>query len=70
MPTPQERCGEPFEVVLNLTDYELDPSLANWAESLPKSPYGLILKSVWCHTLWDPAGLQVSEIVLTTPSQP
>jgi hypothetical protein len=59
---------EPFEVVLNLTDYHLDPSLAQWAEHLPKAPYGLIVKSVWCHTLWDPAGLQVSEIELMTPT--
>ena len=59
---------EPFEVVLNLSDYHLDPALAQWADSLPKTPYGLIVKGVWCHTLWDPAGLQVSEIELMTPT--
>ena len=59
---------EPFEVVLNVTDYHLDPSLAKWADSLPKTPYGLIVKNIWCHTLWDPAGLQVSEIELMTPT--
>ena len=68
LPAEEFKSGEPFEVVLNLTDYHLDPSLAKWAESLPESPYGLIVKSVWCHTLWDPAGLQVSEIALTTPT--
>ncbi len=67
-PAEEFKSGEPFEVVLNLSDYVLDPSLAKWAESLPKTPYGLIVKSVWCHTLWDPAGLQVSEMALTTPS--
>ena len=61
------KSGEAFEVVLDLTDYELDPSLAQWADSLSKTPYGLIVKNVWCHTLWDPAGLQVSEIELMTP---
>jgi hypothetical protein len=59
---------EPFEVVLNLSDYHLDPSLSKWAEHLPKTPYGLIVKGIWCHTLWDPAGLQVSEMALTTPT--
>ena len=59
---------EPFEVVLNLSDYRLDPSLSKWSDSLPKTPYGLIVKEVWCHTLWDPAGLQVSEIELMTPT--
>tara|TARA_Y100000588_G_scaffold135185_1_gene148637 strand:- start:4036 stop:5394 length:1359 start_codon:yes stop_codon:yes gene_type:complete len=69
LPAEEFKSGEPFEVVLNLSDYELDPSLAKWAESLPKAPYGLIVKDIWCHTLWDPAGLQVSEIALTTPSE-
>lgn len=68
LPAEEFKSGEPFEVVLNLSDYHLDPSLAKWADSLPKTPYGLIVKSVWCHTLWDPAGLQVSEIALTTPT--
>ena len=63
------KSGEPFEVVLNLTDYHLDPSLAQWAESLSKAPYGVIVKSVWCHTLWDSAGLQVSEIELMIPTE-
>jgi len=67
----EDRLAElkkPFEVVLNLSDYHLDPSLSKWAEHLPKTPYGLIVKGVWCHTLWDPAGLQVSEMALTTPT--
>jgi len=68
-PAEEFQSGEPFEVVLNLSDYELDPSLAKWAEYLPKTPYGLIVKGVWCHTLWDPAGLQVSEMALTTPTE-
>ncbi len=68
LPAEEFKRGEPFEVVLNLINYELDPSLAQWAESLPKAPYGLIVKSVWCHTLWDPAGLQVSEIELMIPT--
>jgi len=69
LPAEEFKSGEPFEVVLNLSDYELDPSLAKWAESLPKAPYGLIVKDIWCHTLWDPAGLQVSEIELMTPTE-
>ena len=68
-PAMEFQSGEPFEVVFSLTDYKLDPSLAKWAESLAKTPHGLILKGVWCHTLWDPAGLQVSEIELMTPAE-
>jgi len=66
LPAEEFKSGEPFEVVLDLNDYQLDPSLAQWSESLPKSPYGLIVEAVWCHTLWDPAGLEVSEIELMT----
>tara|TARA_B100001057_G_C22761240_1_gene915860 strand:- start:366 stop:1430 length:1065 start_codon:yes stop_codon:yes gene_type:complete len=66
LPAEEFMNGEPFEVVLNLTDYHLDPSLAQWAESLPKDPYGLIVQNIWCHTLWDSAGLEVSEIELMT----
>jgi hypothetical protein len=69
LPAEEFQTGEPFEVVLNLSDYELDPSLTQWADSLPKTPYGLIVKGVWCHTLWDPAGLQVSEMALMTPTE-
>ena len=69
LPAEEFKSGEPFDVVLDLTDYHLDPSLAQWAEHLPKAPYGLIVKSVWCHTLWDPAGLQVSEIELMIPTE-
>ena len=68
LPAEEFKSGEPFEVVLNLTDYHLDPSLAQWAESLPKEPYGLIVQNLWCHTLWDPSGLEVSEIELMTPT--
>ena len=66
LPAEEFKSGEPFEVVLDLNYYKLDPSLAQWSESLPKSPYGLIVEAVWCHTLWDPAGLEVSEIELMT----
>jgi hypothetical protein len=69
LPAEELKSGEPFEVVLDLTDYELDPSLSKWANSLPKVPYGLIVSNIWCHTLWDPAGLQVSEIELMTSSE-
>jgi hypothetical protein len=65
-PALEFKSGQTFEVVLDLNDYQLDPSLAQWAESLPNTPYGLIVKNVWCHTLWDPAGLQVFEIELMT----
>ena len=68
LPAEEFKSGEPFEVVLNLTDYHLDPSLAQWAETLPKEPYGLIVQNLWCHTLWDPSGLEVSEIELMTPT--
>jgi hypothetical protein len=31
-------------------------------------PFGLIVDSVWCHTLCDPAGLAITEIELIPPA--
>ncbi|MBT5019347.1 FecR family protein [Planctomicrobium sp.] len=53
-----------FEVILNLDDYSLDPSLEFLKEKLPKGPAELIVESVWCHTLFDQAGLAITSVEL------
>ena len=57
--------GEDFEVELRLSDYRLDPSLKKMASRLPSEPFGLVLESVWCHTLYDPACLVIYEVEVT-----
>lgn len=62
VPAERFQPGEAFDVILNPEEYHLDPSLKKWAEGLPKNPFDLKVGSVWCHSLWDSVGLQVSKM--------
>jgi len=55
---------EGFEVVLPLRDFRLDPSLAGIKHRLPSAPFDLVVESIWCHTLYEPAGLEIAEVEL------
>ena len=68
---PAERFqpGETFDVTLNPEEYHLDPSLKKWAAGLAKNPFGLKVGSVWCHSLWDSVGLQVSKMEILAPEE-
>jgi len=59
--------GQNFEVVLDLQDFRLDPSLNQMKDKLPGSPFHLVLDSMWCHTLYQQAGLEVTEVELIPP---
>jgi ferric-dicitrate binding protein FerR (iron transport regulator) len=62
--------GQDFEVILELRDFRLDPSLTHMSEKLPKDPFDSVVESIWCHTLVDPAGLEISEVELIPPTSP
>ena len=68
-PAAQFPGGENFEVVLDLQDFRLDPSLNQMKDKLPGSPFHLVLDSMWCHTLYQQAGLEVTEVELIPPVQ-
>ena len=55
---------EGFEFVLPLRDFRLDPSLADAKHRLPTVPFNLVIESIWCHTLYEPAGLEIAEVEL------
>jgi ferric-dicitrate binding protein FerR (iron transport regulator) len=55
---------EGFEVILPLRDFRLDPSLADAKHRLPTIPFNLVIESIWCHTLYEPAGLEIAEVEL------
>ncbi|QDU38639.1 fec operon regulator FecR [Maioricimonas rarisocia] len=57
-----------FEVVLPITALALDPSLNHMRHELPVRPTDLIVESVWCHTLYDRAGLAVTSVELIPPA--
>ena len=33
----------------------------------PNDPFGLVVESFWCHSLYDPVGLAITEIELIPP---
>jgi ferric-dicitrate binding protein FerR (iron transport regulator) len=69
-PASAFESGKDFEVILELRDFRLDPSLKHMSDKLPKDPFESVVESIWCHTLVDPAGLEISEIELIPPSTP
>ena len=70
VPAERFQPGEPFDVTLNPEEYHLDPSLKKWAADLAKNPFDLKVGSVWCHSLWDSVGLQVSKMKILAPEEP
>jgi len=55
---------EGFEVILPLRDFRLDPTLTDAKHRLPPVPFNLVVESIWCHTLYEPAGLEIAEVEL------
>jgi len=60
--------GEDFEILLDLQDFQLDPSLTEIKNNLPSTPFHLVLECVWCHTLDQPSGLEITEMELLPPT--
>ena len=54
-----------FRVVLPIAEFTLDPSLNAIKSRLAKSPEDLVVQSLWCHTLYQPAGLAVASIEIS-----
>ncbi|MDE0934548.1 MAG: FecR family protein [Mariniblastus sp.] len=56
--------NEKFELDLDVQNFTLDPSLREIQHKLADSPLGLIVTDIWCHTLWEPAGLEIEGVEL------
>ena len=63
-PAVEFLSGEDFDMTLHLRDFRLDPSLDVMKDKLPSVPFGLVVESVWCHTLDRQAGLEITEVEL------
>lgn len=59
-----------FEFNLCPSEFQLDPSLIDMRDQLPDGPDGLVISSVWVHSLNRPAGLEISKIELLPPTSP
>ena len=67
-PAAEFQNGKDFDVILNLQNFRLDPSLIEMKGKLPKAPSNLTEENFWCHTLDKQAGLEISEVELIPPS--
>lgn len=60
LPAKKFAPNQGFELLLPLTKFGLDPSLNHLRDKLPTQPEGLVIGSMWCHTLYSQAKLGVS----------
>jgi len=67
-PAVEFPSGQDFEVVLNLEDFRLDPTLVELKSRLPSVPFHLVVESMWCHTWRESAGLEIIETQLVPPT--
>jgi len=67
-PASEFSIGEAFEILLDLQAFRLDPSLGKIADKLPGTPLHLVVEDIWCHTLDQPSGLEITEMELLPPS--
>jgi len=68
-PAREFQGGGDFEVVLELRDLQLDPSLRKIRNRLAGSPFGLDAETFWCHTLDKQAGLELTKVELIPPDE-
>ena len=51
--------GQDFDLMLQLGDFKLDPSLKNVKHKLPRTPINQVVETIWCHSLDKQAGLEI-----------
>jgi len=66
-PPAEFESGQNFDIVLRVSDFRLDPSLKQMGSRLPSHPLGLIVESIWCHTLFDSVELAIADVELIPP---
>ena len=69
LPNREFRPDAPLNHSLEIEDFTLDPSLTAMRDNLPSSASDLIVESIWCHTLYQQAGLAISSIEITEQSE-
>ena len=69
LPSRAFQPDAPLNHSLEIEDFKLDPSLAAMADNLPSSANDLIVESIWCHTLYQQAGLAIASVELTEKSE-
>jgi hypothetical protein len=57
-----------FDISIPLSDFKLDPSLHHLRSGMPSRLEGLVVESLWCHTLYDQAWLGVTHFEVGEPT--
>ena len=69
LPSREFRPDATLNHSLEIEDFTLDPSLTAMRDNLPSSASELIVESIWCHTLYQQAGLAITSIEITEQSE-
>ena len=69
LPSHEFQPEAPLNHSLEIEDFTLDPSLAAMKDNLPSSASDLIVESIWCHTLYQQAGLAITSVKIKEQSE-
>lgn len=68
MPKGEVSANSDFDLLLPLNKFSLDPSLESLSEIFPSRLDGLVVKTIWCHSLYNKAGLSISHFCIEEPT--
>ena len=69
LPSREFQPDAPLNLSLEIENFTLDPSLAAMEDDLPSSASDLIVESIWCHTLYEQAGLAITSVKITEEAE-
>ena len=69
LPSRKLRTGTAFNYALEIENFRLDPALSAKQDSFSSSADELVVESIWCHTLYEQAGLAITSVELTEQSE-
>ena len=69
LPIRESQPDAPLNHSLEIENFTLDPSLAAMKDNFPSSASELIVESIWCHTLYQQAGLAITSVELKERSE-
>lgn len=68
MPKGEVSANSDFDLLLPFNKFSLDPSLESLSEIFPSRLDGLVVKTIWCHSLYNKAGLSISHFGIEEPT--
>ncbi len=69
LPSDDFQPDTPFNHFLEIENFTLDPSLSAMKDDLASSANELMVESIWCHTLYQQAGLALTSVEIKDKSE-